>query len=86
MIVTVPLGGALDGHTIDVNTNALTMGMIEDLQGGTAGLMLDAVASAVTGGTLPGGADRAGMRRLTPTEFAAVREAIAGCLSVPKKA
>lgn len=86
MIVTVPLGGALDGHTIDVNTNALTMGMIEDLQGGTAGLMLDAVASALAGGTLPGGSDRAGMRRLTPTEFASVCEAIAGCLSVPKKA
>ena len=59
MIVTVPLGGALDGHTIDVNTNALTMGMIEDLQGGTAGLMLDAVASAVAGGTLPGEIGRA---------------------------
>lgn len=83
-MITVPLKGALDGHTIEVDSRALTMGMIEDLQGGTAALMLDAVTSAVTGGTLPGGVDRAGLRRLTPTEFASVCEGIAGVLSVPK--
>jgi hypothetical protein len=82
--ISVTLSGALAGAVIEVNGDGLTMGMIEDLQGGTAGLMLDAVASVIVGGDLPHGADRAGLRRLTPVQFAAVCEGIAGCLSVPK--
>jgi hypothetical protein len=84
--LTVALNADLQGFTIDIDPQALTMGMIEDLQGGTATSMLDAVSSCVVGGTLTGGSDRAGLRRLTPGQFAAVCEGIAGCLAVPKKA
>jgi hypothetical protein len=83
--ISVTLSGDLDGHTILVDPGALTMGLLEDIQAGTAHVMLDAVAATLSGGDLPLGVDRAGLRRLTPSEFADLCAGVASCINIKKK-
>jgi hypothetical protein len=83
--ISVTLTGDLDGHTILVDPSALTMGLLEDIQAGTAHVMLDAVAATLAGGDLAHGIDRAGLRRLTPSEFADLCAGVASCINIKKK-
>lgn len=83
--IRVECEGELQGFAILVNPQALTMGLLEDIQAGTAGIMLDAVASTLAGGDVPHGVDRAGLRKLTPGEFADLCAAVASCIRLGKR-
>ena len=83
--IRVECEGELQGYAILVNPGALTMGLLEDIQAGTAGIMLDAVASTLAGGDVPHGVDRAGLRKLTPGEFADLCAAVASCIRLGKR-
>lgn len=83
--IRVECEGELHGFAILVNPGALTMGLLEDIQAGTAGIMLDAVASTLAGGDVPHGVDRAGLRKLTPAEFADLCAAVASCIRLGKR-
>ncbi len=82
--IRVDCEGGLAGHTILVYPDALTMGLLEDIQIGTAAVMLDAVATTLAGGDIPHGVDRAGLRRLTPNQFADLCTAVASCIRLGK--
>lgn len=82
--IRLELEGALAGRHVLVDPDALTFGLVEDLQSGRAGAMLDSLASAIVGGDLPRGTDRAGLRALTPVQMQAVIRGIDGAFEVPK--
>lgn len=82
--ITVALSGDLDGHSIVVNPDALTMGLLEDIQANNATVMLDAVAATLVGGDLEHGIDRGGLRKLTPSEFADLCAGVASVIRVKK--
>jgi len=83
--IRVECEGELEGYSILVNPQALTMGLLEDIQAGTAGKMLDAVALTLAGGDVPHGVDRDGLRKLTPGEFADLCAAVASCIRLGKR-
>ncbi len=82
--IRVDLGGALAGKHVIVDDDALTMGALEDMQSQRVGDVLAAVASFIVGGDLPQGTDKAGLRKLRPSEFRALAEGTQTVLSVPK--
>ena len=82
--INVELDGDLKGSSILVDPSALTMGLLEDIQASAATVMLDAVAATLVGGDLEHGIDRAGLRRLTPAEFAEVCSGVASCIRIRK--
>lgn len=82
--ISVTLAGDLDGHTIVVSPDSLTMGLLEDIQANNATVMLDAVASTLIGGDLTDGIDRAALRKLTPSEFADLCAGVASVIRVKK--
>jgi len=82
--ITVALSGDLDGHSIVVSPDALTMGLLEDIQANNATVMLDAIAATLMGGDLDHGVDRTGLRRLTPSEFADLCAGVASVIRVKK--
>lgn len=84
-IMRVELEGELDGHHIVVNLAALTMGLLEDIQGGRTGPMLDAVAATLASGDIPTGTTREGLRSLTPSAFADLCAGVAGCITLRPK-
>ena len=83
--IRVDLEGDLEGHNILVNPQALTMGLLEDIQSGQTTAMLDAIAATLVGGDLPDGHDRKALRAMTPAEFADLCTGVAGCVSLKKK-
>lgn len=82
--VRVDLKGALAGHYILVDTDAVTVGTYEDLQGPTVSIMLDTIAGLIAGGDLPHGTARAELRKLKPLEFKAVTDGMREALEIPK--
>lgn len=80
----VELGGALAGHYIRVNVDALDCGVIEDMESGKVGKILAAFASLIVGGDLPHGHDHAGLRKLKPDQLTAIALAIPELFTVPK--
>ncbi len=82
--IVVALKGALKGHSITVDPEALDFGLLEDLQSGRASTILDCLARAIVDGDLPRGVDRDGLRRLKATEIRAVVEGVGAALEVPK--
>lgn len=82
--IRVDLEAPLDGRYLRVNPEELTFGFMEDLQSGQFKLMLDCLAAAIVGGDLPKGTDRAGLRRLKPSEMSSVVKAVTSALEAPK--
>ncbi len=82
--INVALGGDLEGRTIIVDPQALTMGLLEDIQANNATVMIDAIVATLAGGDLEHGITRAGLRRLTPSEFADLCAGVASVIRVPK--
>jgi hypothetical protein len=80
----ISLDGALEGHHVMVNEDAVTMGFLEDIQTSRASVLLDALAGAVVGGELPHGTDRAGLRKLSPEKFAALLKGVTASTDIPK--
>ncbi len=78
------LEGALNGHhIIVVNPDALTIGLLEDMQSGNIALLIDAVERCVAGGDLPHGNDREGIRKLNGAEFGSLSRAVSEAYRVP---
>lgn len=82
----IELNGALEGRHILVAPSALTIGLLEDLQSGEFGTIMDGLAAAIVGGDLPQGSDRKGLRALTVTEFHAVCGGVGEAYQAPKNA
>lgn len=82
--INVALGGDLEGHTILVDPQAITMGLLEDIQQNNATVMIDAIVATLAGGDLEHGITRAGLRKLTPSEFADLCAGVASVIRVPK--
>lgn len=82
--ISVALGGDLEGHTILVDPQAITMGLLEDIQKNNATVMIDAIVATLAGGDLEHGITRAGLRKLTPSEFADLCAGVASIIRVPK--
>jgi hypothetical protein len=82
--IRVELANDLEGFHILVEPDALTMGLLEDIQAGSAGTMLDAVVSTISGSDLPHGHDRTGLRKLTPSQFADLCAGVASCIRLKK--
>lgn len=84
--VTMPLEGALEGYSIVVDTDNITLGFYEDLESDMTKDRLNALSEVIVGGSLPHGTDRTGLRKLKPVEFNALCGGIAKALQVPKNA
>jgi hypothetical protein len=82
--LSVTLQGDLEGYTIIVSPDALTMGLLEDIQQSSASVMIDAITATLVGGDLPNGIDRNGLRKLTPSEFADLCAGVASVVRVKK--
>lgn len=82
--ISVTLQGDLEGYTIIVSPDALTMGLLEDIQQSSAAVMIDAITATLVGGDLPNGIDRNGLRKLTPSEFADLCAGVASVVRVKK--
>ena len=82
--LSVTLQGDLEGYTIIVSPDALTMGLLEDIQQSSASVMIDAITETLVGGDLPNGIDRNGLRKLTPSEFADLCAGVASVVRVKK--
>lgn len=82
--ISVALGGDLEGHTILVDPQRITMGLLEDIQQNNATIMIDAIVATLAGGDLEHGVTRAGLRKLTPAEFADLCAGVASVIRVPK--
>jgi hypothetical protein len=78
-ISNVTLGGALEGRSISVDEDRLTVGMLEDLEGGSVKGTLDALSGCVLPGDIIGQDVRGSIRNLKPSEFKAVLEAVMSC-------
>lgn len=82
--IRVDLAGALEGHHVLLDPDALTWGMLEDLESGKHRQMIDAVAGCLVGGDLPKGTDREGMRKLRAAEVADLMKGVGEAFQVPK--
>lgn len=82
--VRVDLDGALEGRHVLIDPESLTWGVLEDLESGKHARMLDAVASCITGGDLPHGTDRDGLRRLKAGEVPALMKGVGQAFQAPK--
>lgn len=82
--VRVELNGDLAGHHLLLDPNELTFGLLEDVQSGQAGTMIDALALVIKGGDLPKGNDRAGLRRLTKDAMKSVIQGVGSAFEAPK--
>ena len=75
-ISNVTLAAPLDGRSISVDEDRLTIGMLEDLEGGSVKGTVDALANCVLPGDIIGQDVRGSIRGLKPSEFKAVLEAV----------
>jgi hypothetical protein len=82
--ISVAVGGDLEGRTILVDPQRITMGLLEDIQQNNATIMIDAIVATLAGGDLEHGTTRAGLRKLTPAEFADLCAGVASVIRVPK--
>lgn len=82
--IRVDLDAPLSGRHILVDPEQLTFGLLEDLQSERASIILDTLASCITGSDLPHGSDRQGLRRLKPAEMKAVMQGVGTAFAVPK--
>jgi len=82
--VRVELDGPLEGHHVLIDPDALTWGVLEDLESGKHARMLDAVAGALVGGDLPTGTDRDGLRRLKAGDVPALMRGVGQAFQIPK--
>ena len=82
--ISVALGGDLEGRTILVDPQRITMGLLEDIQQNNATIMIDAIVATLAGGDLEHGITRAGLLKLTPSEFADLCAGVASVIRVPK--
>lgn len=80
----IDLEGALAGHYVLLAEDELTVGLLEDIQSPRWAATLDSLAACVVGGDLPGGCDRAGLRRLKLAELLAVIKGVDSAFAVPK--
>lgn len=78
------LKAPLEGCHILIDPDALTFGLLEDLQSDKAKTMMDALAAVIVGGDLPKGTDRAGLRQLKPAEIVALIEGVGASFAVSK--
>lgn len=81
--VRVDLEKPFEQYHVLVNVDEVTIGLLEDVQSGSIKQTLDALNAAIVGGELPGGTNRAGLRRLKPAEFGAVARAVVEAAKVP---
>lgn len=81
----VELNGTLKGSYLILDPDALTFGLLEDLQSGQTGAMLDALAAAIVGGDLPKGTDRKGLRQLRIDAMKSVIEGVGSAFELPKR-
>ena len=84
--VPVALEGALAGRTVAFYDDELTIGLVEDLDSGRLAPILDGLARAIADSDLPGGHDRAALRRLKGAEFRALVGALQAAFDLPKSA
>lgn len=82
--IRVELKESLVGHHVYFDSEQITLGLLEDLQTLDVRGMLDSLAPCVVGGDLPKGIDRAGLRRLTMSEFRALATGLNEAMAVPK--
>lgn len=83
--IRVELDGLLEGHFILIDPDELTFGLLEDLQSADSfSTILSALSAAIVGGNLPKGNDRAGLRRLKPTEMKFVMQGVSSAIEIPK--
>jgi hypothetical protein len=82
--VRIDLEGALAGSHILVDPEAITFGLLEDVQVGDATRVLDGCAACIVGGDLPFGTTRDGLRRLSMRRFEALATGIVASTRVPK--
>jgi hypothetical protein len=85
--VRVDLGTPLEGHHVQIDTEAITLGFIEDLQSQQMGPILDGLSTVIVGGDLVGEPGvRPWLRTLRVPQFNAVAGAInAAMVAVPKE-
>ncbi len=82
----VELKAPLEGHYILVDVDAITFGMIEDIQVGQAKLVLDHLSRVIVGGDLVHGDEaerREQLRKLRPREMAPMIIGVTAALSLP---
>jgi hypothetical protein len=60
--IRIELTGALAGHHIVVDSDKLTMGFLEDLEGPTVRHILDSTAGAILSSDIPGASTQAEMQ------------------------
>lgn len=77
-ITVVQLGGPLAGHSIHVDEDRLTIGMLEDLESGTVKGTIDALSTCIIGGDAVTGDVRQWIRSLKSDGFKAALEAVMG--------
>lgn len=82
--IRIDLEGALAGHHILLDPDALTWGMLEDMESGKHAAMIDAVSRCIVGGDLLHGTDRDGIRRLRPAQVTALIEGVGRAFQVSK--
>jgi len=80
----VDLAGALAGHYVRVNVDALDCGVLEELESGKFARIMVTLAAVITVSDLPHGHDLAGLRKLKPLQLGAVVDAIPGLFEIPK--
>jgi len=57
------------------------LGFLEDMQSENAKLIIDALAGCIVDGDLPGGCDRAGLRRLRLAHLGAVVKGVTSAMT-----
>lgn len=81
--LSVELDGALSGHSITVDLDALDFGLLEDFDSGRVKPLIDSMARVVVDWTLPGPVTRDAIRSLKPAQGRAIVAAITGAVRVP---
>ena len=89
--ISMPLEGSLDGYSIIVDTDQITLGFFEDLESPLMKDNLNALTEVIVGGRLPHGditADtlRPCLRKLKPAQFNDLAVGMQKALRVPKNA
>jgi len=81
--VRCDLEGVLDGFHILVDLDALDVGLLEDLEANQVTKILDALERIIVDGNLPHGVDRAGLRRLKPSQLAEMVKTLPRLFNIP---
>jgi len=83
-LIRVELDGSLADRYVMVDPDEMDVGFFEDLESQRFKLILDALGRVIKGGDLPGGIDRAGLRRLKPADMQSLIQGVSRAWQVSK--